>query len=86
MMCVLCARGSAAFLRVLLPLPSGLTRMIACIAWGLMQDDQTALHYAAFYGHLEVVQLLVEHGVPLDIPDKVRSPPLPPAMANCTRG
>ncbi|EGZ27961.1 hypothetical protein PHYSODRAFT_470587 [Phytophthora sojae] len=33
-------------------------------------DDQTALHYAAFYGHLEVVQLLVEHGVPLDAPDK----------------
>jgi hypothetical protein len=34
------------------------------------QEEQTALHYAAFYGHLEVVQLLVEHGVPLDIPDK----------------
>lgn len=37
------------------------------------QDDQTALHYAAFYGHLEVVQFLVEHGVPLDVPDKVRT-------------
>lgn len=35
------------------------------------QEDQTALHYAAFYGHLEVVQFLVEHGVPLDVPDKV---------------
>ncbi|CAH0477462.1 unnamed protein product [Peronospora belbahrii] len=33
-------------------------------------DDQTALHYAAFYGHLEVVQLLVDKGVPLDAPDK----------------
>ncbi|GMF35822.1 unnamed protein product [Phytophthora fragariaefolia] len=33
-------------------------------------DDQTALHYAAFYGHLEVVQFMVENGVPLDAPDK----------------
>lgn len=37
------------------------------------QDEQTALHYAAFFGHLEVVQYLVEHEVPLDIPDKVRN-------------
>lgn len=54
---------------------------------GLLQDEQTALHYAAFYGHLEVVQLLVEHGVPLDIPDKVRlarSLSLPPSMATRT--
>lgn len=36
----------------------------------MSQDHQTPLHYAAFYGHLEVVQALVEHGVPLDIPDK----------------
>ncbi|RLN70803.1 hypothetical protein BBJ28_00010185 [Nothophytophthora sp. Chile5] len=37
---------------------------------GEPKDDQTPLHYAAFYGHLEVVQFLVEHGVPLDAPDK----------------
>ncbi|RLN13757.1 hypothetical protein BBJ28_00005172 [Nothophytophthora sp. Chile5] len=41
-----------------------------CIRMDGPKDDQTPLHYAAFYGHLEVVQFLVEHGVPLDAPDK----------------
>ncbi|RLO09237.1 hypothetical protein DYB28_004557 [Aphanomyces astaci] len=34
------------------------------------QSGQTALHYAAFYGHLEVVLALVEHGIPLNLKDK----------------
>ncbi|RHZ14956.1 hypothetical protein DYB31_002801 [Aphanomyces astaci] len=38
------------------------------------QSGQTALHYAAFYGHLEVVLALVEHGIPLNLKDKVTPP------------
>ena len=37
---------------------------------------QTALFYAAFHGHLEVVQAFVERGVPLDMQDKVRHLPI----------
>ncbi|RHY34896.1 hypothetical protein DYB32_000593 [Aphanomyces invadans] len=41
----------------------------------MLQSGQTALHYAAFYGHLEVVLALVEHGIPLNLKDKYACPP-----------
>ncbi|RHZ24524.1 hypothetical protein DYB37_003308 [Aphanomyces astaci] len=45
------------------------------------QSGQTALHYAAFYGHLEVVLALVEHGIPLNLKDKFgRTPHIAAAL------
>ncbi len=36
-----------------------------------LQRLQTALHYASFNGHLEVVQFLVEHNIQICLKDSV---------------
>ena len=37
----------------------------------MLQDGETALHKAAYWGRVEVVQLLVKYGAAVDIRDKV---------------
>ena len=37
----------------------------------LVKDGKTPLHIACCYGHDKVVQVLLEHGVKVDVPDKV---------------
>ena len=37
----------------------------------LIQNGQTPLHIACSKGHDKVVQALLDHGVQVDIPDKV---------------
>jgi ankyrin repeat protein len=39
----------------------------------MLQDGDTALHYAAARGHPEVINLLVKHGAAVDIRGKVVS-------------
>ena len=41
------------------------------------QDGQTALHVAAYQGDAELVELLLKHGAPLDLPDhRFGTPPM----------
>ena len=37
----------------------------------MLQDGETALHKAAYWGHVEVVQMLVKYGAAVDIKNKV---------------
>ena len=37
----------------------------------MLQDGETALYLTAFYGHVEVVKLLVKYGAAVDIKDMV---------------
>ena len=37
----------------------------------LVQNGQTPLYIACFEGHDKVVQALLDHGVQVDVPDKV---------------
>ena len=39
----------------------------------MLQDRWTALYWAAFKGHIEVVKMLVKYGAAVDIRDKVIS-------------
>ena len=39
----------------------------------MLQDGKTALHWAAFYSHAEVVKLLVKYRAAVDIREKVIS-------------
>ena len=46
--------------------------MLMVISHIYAQDGKTALHDAAFRGHHETCQCLVEHGASVDAQDKVR--------------
>ena len=37
----------------------------------LVKDGKTLLHIACYRGHDKVVQVLLDHGVQVDVPDKV---------------
>ena len=37
----------------------------------LVKDGKTPLYIACYRGHDKVVQVLLEHGVKVDVPDKV---------------
>ena len=37
----------------------------------MLQDGETALHWAALRGHVEVVKMLVKYGAAVDIRNKV---------------
>ena len=37
----------------------------------MLQNDETALHWAALEGHVEVVKMLVKYGVAVDVRDEV---------------
>ena len=39
----------------------------------MLQDGWTALYWAAFKGHVEVIKMLVKYGAAVDIRDKVTS-------------
>ena len=41
-----------------------------------MQDGRTPLHWAALYGQLEVVQLLLRHGADKELKDKYGEKPV----------
>ena len=51
----------------------GKVRLMLECGWpaGALDCGETALHWAAFHGNLALVQLLVEHGAPLDLTDPI---------------
>ena len=49
--------------------------MLHVNVWLYVQHGETALHYAASGGHIDVIQLLCEKGMNVNVRDKVRRCP-----------
>ena len=50
--------------------------MLHVDVWLYVQHGETALHYAASGGHIDVIQLLCEKGIDVNNRDKVRRCPM----------